>query len=92
MENEKQTAGGIAMPPFDMGRVREKSSLAESTPCGACPVRTLTVCAALEADELRRLACRCNDTVRRHFDEVLKGVYPSDDEPRDGSAGPLRPI
>ena len=27
-----------------------------STPCGACPVRTLTVCAALEADELRRLA------------------------------------
>ena len=43
-------------------------------------------------DELRRLACRCNDTVRRHFDEVLKGVYPNDDEPRDGSTGPLRPI
>ncbi|WP_114395796.1 Crp/Fnr family transcriptional regulator [Oleisolibacter albus] len=25
-------------------------------PCGACPVRSLTVCAALEAEELRRLA------------------------------------
>ncbi|MGN2244546.1 Crp/Fnr family transcriptional regulator [Frateuria sp. GZRR33] len=30
--------------------------------------------------ELQRVSCRCNDTVRRHFDEVLKGVYPSDDD------------
>jgi hypothetical protein len=27
-------------------------------------------------DELRTLACRCNDSVRQHFDEVLGGVYP----------------
>lgn len=44
------------MPPFDMGRAREKSAQTESHPCGACPVRSLTVCAALEPDELRRLA------------------------------------
>ncbi len=44
------------MPPFDMGRVRDVSAPAEMNPCGACPVRSLTVCAALEAEELRRLA------------------------------------
>jgi Crp-like helix-turn-helix domain len=26
---------------------------------------------------LKRLACSCNDLVRRHFDEVLPGVYPN---------------
>ncbi len=44
------------MPPFDMGRAREKSASTEVNPCGACPVRSLTVCAALEPEELRRLA------------------------------------
>lgn len=44
------------MPPFDMGRARERSVATEMNPCGACPVRSLTVCAALEAEELRRLA------------------------------------
>lgn len=44
------------MPPFDMGRAREKGAQTDVNPCGACPVRTLTVCAALEQDELRRLA------------------------------------
>lgn len=44
------------MPPFDMGRVREAGAQTEVNPCGACPVRSLTVCAALEAEELRRLA------------------------------------
>lgn len=33
-----------------------------------------------DIDELRRLACECNDSVRAHFDEVLSGVYPTDDE------------
>jgi DNA-binding transcriptional regulator YhcF (GntR family) len=33
-----------------------------------------------DIDELRRLACECNDSVRDHFEEVLNGVYPSDDE------------
>lgn len=31
-------------------------------------------------DELRLLACECNDSVRAHFDEVLSGVYPTEDE------------
>ena len=30
-------------------------------------------------DRLREIACRCNESVRRHFDDVLRGVYPSDE-------------
>jgi len=44
------------MPPFDMGRTREKGVLTDIGSCGACAVRCLTVCAAMEAEELRRLA------------------------------------
>lgn len=44
------------MTPFDMGRARDKGETTEMNPCGACPVRVLTVCAALEPEELRRLA------------------------------------
>nr|CAD6628265.1 Crp/Fnr family transcriptional regulator [Rhizobium sp. TCK]CAD6630238.1 Crp/Fnr family transcriptional regulator [arsenite-oxidising bacterium NT-25] len=29
-------------------------------------------------DQLSLLSCRCNDLVRRHFDDVLEGVYPSE--------------
>lgn len=43
------------MPPFDIARARDKTS-AEINPCGACPVRSLTVCSVLEPEELRRLA------------------------------------
>ena len=32
-----------------------------------------------DPEGLRALACGCQNSVRRHFDEVLKGVYP--DEP-----------
>jgi CRP-like cAMP-binding protein len=32
----------------------------------------------LDADRLHAIACRCNDAVRRHFDEVLSGVYPAE--------------
>lgn len=28
---------------------------------------------------LKAIACSCNDCVRRHFDDVLRGVYPSDE-------------
>jgi hypothetical protein len=31
-------------------------------------------------EELRALACECNESVREHFDEVLSGVYPTEDE------------
>jgi CRP-like cAMP-binding protein len=30
----------------------------------------------LNMDGLRAAACNCQDSIRRHFDEVLKGVYP----------------
>lgn len=34
----------------------------------------------VDAEKLRALACECNDCVRSHFDEVLRGVYPQEDE------------
>ncbi|MBI5263912.1 MAG: Crp/Fnr family transcriptional regulator [Bradyrhizobium sp.] len=33
-------------------------------------------------DALRDRACRCNESVKSHFDEVLRGVYPTDEEDR----------
>lgn len=33
-----------------------------------------------DMDELRGLSCGCNEAVRNHFDEVLRGVYPSERE------------
>lgn len=33
-----------------------------------------------DIDGLRDLACECNDSVRAHFDDVLDGVYPTEDE------------
>ena len=38
-----------------------------------------------DLDGLDGLACRCNDSVRRHFDDVLRGVYPVEEE---GTAQP----
>jgi len=32
-------------------------------------------------DGLRQRACLCNDSVRDHFETVLRGVYPSEDNP-----------
>jgi len=32
-------------------------------------------------DGLRLRACLCNEAVKNHFEEVLRGVYPSDDTP-----------
>jgi hypothetical protein len=29
------------------------------------------------ADALRARACRCNESVKDHFEEVLRGVYPT---------------
>jgi hypothetical protein len=36
--------------------------------------------AVVDFDQLKSIACRCNECVRRHFEEVLSGVYPSQDE------------
>lgn len=57
------------MPPFDIARVRDKTS-AEVNPCGACPVRSLTVCAVLEPEELRRLA-DITQTVRVESNQAI---------------------
>jgi len=32
-----------------------------------------------DIDGLRTLACECNPCVSRHFDDVLKGVYPAEE-------------
>jgi CRP/FNR family transcriptional regulator len=44
------------MPPVDLSRPRDNAAATDMNPCGACPVRSLTVCAALDPEELRRLA------------------------------------
>ena len=33
-----------------------------------------------DIDLLRDLACECNESVRAHFEDVLSGVYPTEDE------------
>jgi DNA-binding FadR family transcriptional regulator len=32
-------------------------------------------------DGLRLRSCLCNESVKNHFEEVLRGVYPSEDTP-----------
>ena len=46
-----------------------------------------------ESGGLARLACSCNDAVRKHFDEVLQGVYPDEEESAaiKAKAGDLQP-
>jgi len=36
--------------------------------------------AIVDVDRLRAVACPCNDRIRDHFDSVLAGVYPSEQE------------
>ena len=47
---------GKAMPSHEPGHDPEGANDVRAIPCGSCPVRTLAVCAALEPEELRRLA------------------------------------
>ncbi|NIJ63108.1 DNA-binding MarR family transcriptional regulator [Sphingomonas leidyi] len=44
-------------------------------------------------DELESLACGCNISVRRHFEDVLRGVYPTESESSEQKieAGESRP-
>ncbi|MGA0595851.1 Crp/Fnr family transcriptional regulator [Enterovirga sp. CN4-39] len=46
-----------------------------------------------DIDTLRRCSCGCNVTLRRHFDQVLAGVYPSIEESskQKAQAGSSRP-
>jgi hypothetical protein len=32
-----------------------------------------------DVEGLRSLACECNSATSRHFDDVLKGVYPAEE-------------
>jgi len=45
-------------------------------------------------DELRALACGCNDSVRQHFDDVLRGVYPAEgiSPEEDHRQAPVSPV
>jgi DNA-binding transcriptional regulator YhcF (GntR family) len=36
----------------------------------------------LDREALRSRACRCNESVKNHFEEVLQGVYPTEDAHR----------
>ncbi len=38
-------------------------------------------------DGLRQRACRCNDAVKLHFEEVLRGVYPTEEVERSSAQG-----
>lgn len=44
------------MPPFDVSQTSENRAEKMISPCGACPVRGVTVCAALAPEELSGLA------------------------------------
>jgi len=33
-----------------------------------------------DLEKLRAIACGCNDRIREHFDTILAGVYPSEQE------------
>jgi CRP-like cAMP-binding protein len=41
-----------------------------------------------DQDGLQRLACSCNEAIRQHFDDVLRGVYPTGDEGDEAVAAP----
>ncbi len=58
------------MPPFDLARPG-KAGTVDIHPCGACPVRSLTVCAALEEEELSRLA----DIVQTHRIDANQTIF-----------------
>ncbi len=58
------------MPPFDLARPGKPGAL-EIHPCGACPIRPLTVCAALEEEELSRLA----DILHTHRIEASQTIF-----------------
>lgn len=60
------------MPPFDMGRARDRGVTTDMNPCGACPVRSLTICAALDPEEVRRLA-EIIQTVRVEASQTVFG-------------------
>jgi len=34
----------------------------------------------LDPDKLRSRSCLCNEAVKSHFEEVLRGVYPTEEE------------
>ena len=62
------------MPPFDLARPGKLGAV-DIHPCGACPVRSLTVCSALEEEELNRLA----DIVHTHRIEGSQTIFSEGD-------------
>jgi len=69
---QEQLAGALGVGRSYLNRVMQTlkaKGLIETRRSG------LTV---LDANGLHALSCRCNDAVRRHFEEVLRGVYPEE--------------
>jgi len=62
-------------PKRDSDHGRARSGAPDQTPCGACPVRPLTVCAALEPEELRQMA----DIVQTQRVEVGQTIFAEGD-------------
>jgi hypothetical protein len=38
-------------------------------------------------DALQMRACLCNESVKNHFEEVLRGVYPTEEADRSSALG-----
>ncbi|MBS7544532.1 Crp/Fnr family transcriptional regulator [Ancylobacter oerskovii] len=70
---QEQLAAMLAVGRSYMGRVLNtlRETGAVDTRRGRLVVR--------DAARLRQISCDCSDAVRRHFDEVLTGVYPAAD-------------
>jgi CRP/FNR family transcriptional regulator len=77
-----------AMPPFDLSRTRDTST-EEIHPCSACAARSLSVCAALEPEELRRLA-DLTQTVRYESGHTLFGEGDAADALYNVTAGTVK--
>ena len=71
---QEQLAGLLGIGRSYMSRVvqRMKAEHIIATRRGRLVVR--------DSDALARISCDCNDLVRAHFDEVLRGVYPTADD------------
>ncbi|WP_310202131.1 Crp/Fnr family transcriptional regulator [Ancylobacter sp. 3268] len=70
---QEQLAAMLAVGRSYIGRVL--NSLREA---GAVDTRRGRL-VVKDATRLRQISCDCSDAVRRHFDEVLNGVYPGGD-------------
>ncbi len=70
---------------FGVGRTYVTRVMARLADAGAIEVKRGGV-NVINAEKLRQAACGCNDAVKDHFHEVLRGVYPDLNNPADSKA------